>query len=134
MGNIKSICNEVFGEDIFVSILGVENNPKGRKNNAFVAESFEYCLIYAKKTFIYQGLQTNSKKKFFVGMKSDSDKRQTFVDAYGEFRQSKRQVSRSNKSNALCKDSKAERYFTIYYKASPEQMILLNEYDSVADV
>lgn len=133
-GNMKAICNEVFGEDNFVSILGVENNPKGRKNNAFVAESFEYCLIYAKnKAYIYRWMQSNSRKKFFSGMESDSDKRQTFIDEYGEFKQSKRQVSGCNKSNALCKDSKAERCFTIYYKASPEQMILLDEYDAIAD-
>ena len=133
-GNMKAICNEVFGEDNFISILGVENNPKGRKNNAFVAESFEYCLIYAKnKAYIYQWMQSKSRKKFFAGMESDSDKRQTFTDEYGEFKQSKRQVSGCNKSNALCKDSKAERCFTIYYKTSPEQMVLLDEYERNSD-
>lgn len=132
--HIKVICNQIYGENNFISVLAVENNPKGRKNNAFVAESFEYCLVYAKKkTHIYQSMQAKFQKKFFVGMQGDTDKRQVFVDEYGEFRQSKRQVSGCNKSNALCKDSKAERCFTIYYKSSPEQMVLLDEYDSVSD-
>lgn len=134
LGNMKAICNEVFGENNFVSILGVENNPKGRKNNAFVAESYEYCIIYAKnKPYIYQLLQTLSRKKFFTGMENDSDKRPVFVDKYGEFRQSKRQVSGCNKSNPLCKDSKIDRCFTVYYRKDPEEMVLLDEYDTSRD-
>lgn len=29
--NLKKICNEVFGEQNFIGVLSVENNPKGRK-------------------------------------------------------------------------------------------------------
>ena len=132
--NMLKICNEVMGRDNFISIFAVENNPKGRKNNAFIAESFEFCLIYAKnKAYIYQQLQTKAQKKFFSGVENDSDKRQCFIDEYGVFKQSKRQVSGCNKSNALCKNSKSDRCFTIYHKTSPEQMVLLDEYDPISD-
>ena len=46
--NLKKICCELFGQDNFIGILSVENNPKGRKNSAFISVSSEYCLIFAK--------------------------------------------------------------------------------------
>ena len=45
---LKLLCDKVFGENNFVSMLSIENNPKGRKNSNFVSISNEYCLIYAK--------------------------------------------------------------------------------------
>ena len=46
--NLKKICCEVFGQDNFIGMLSVENNPKGRKNSAFISVSSEYCFIFAK--------------------------------------------------------------------------------------
>lgn len=46
--NLKLLCDNVFGEENFISMLSVENNPKGRKNSSFVSVSNEYCVIYAK--------------------------------------------------------------------------------------
>lgn len=46
--NLKKLCNEVFGQDNFIGMLSVENNPKGRKNSAFISVSSEYCLIFAR--------------------------------------------------------------------------------------
>ena len=45
---LKILCDEVFGEENFVSLLSIENNPKGRKNQQFVSICNDYCLIYAK--------------------------------------------------------------------------------------
>ena len=33
--NLKKMSDEIFGEDNFVALLSVENNPKGRKNSNF---------------------------------------------------------------------------------------------------
>ena len=46
--NLKKICCEVLGQENFIGMLSVENNPKGRKNSAFISVSSEYCLIFAK--------------------------------------------------------------------------------------
>lgn len=54
--NLKKICNEIFGQDNFIGMLSVENNPKGRKNSAFISVSSEYCLIFAK----------NKEKAYFI--------------------------------------------------------------------
>lgn len=34
--NLRLLCDEIFGEDNFVALVAVENNPKGRKNSDFV--------------------------------------------------------------------------------------------------
>lgn len=48
IAQLCEIGDEVFGESNFVGILSVENNPKGRKNSAFISVNSEYCVIYAK--------------------------------------------------------------------------------------
>ena len=133
--NLKMICDEVFGGRNFISTLAVENNPKGRKNNAFIAESYEYCLIYAKnKSYIYDSLSKSDAKKFFKGVPNTEDTRKTLTDRYGEFKQSKRQVSGTGKSNTWARISNPDRCFTIYYKdGDAEKMELLDEYDKLND-
>ena len=133
--NLKKICNEVLGEHNFISTLAVENNPKGRKNNAFVAESYEYCLLYAKnQSYIYECLSRSGIKKFFRGVTNENDTRKILVDKYGEFKQSKRQVSGIGKSNVWARISNLDRCFTIYYKdGDDEKMELLDEYESSVD-
>ena len=134
--NLKLLCDDVFGEENFIAQLAVENNPKGRKNNIFIAESYEYCIMYAKNmNAIYAGLAQPGKKYFLGINKPQLNKGSQQRDKYGEFQQSKRQVSGRNKSNPLCKDSKNERCFTIYHfeDNEKEDMILLNEYDCVND-
>ena len=133
--NLKIVCDEILGAHNFISTLAVENNPKGRKNNAFIAESYEYCLIYAKnKTYIYETLSKSDSKKFFKGVPNTDDVRKTLTDKYGEFKQSKRQVSGVGKSNAWARVSNPDRCFTIYYKdGEEEKMELLDEYDNISD-
>lgn len=133
--NLKMICDEVFGGRNFISTLTVENNPKGRKNNAFIAESYEYCLIYAKnKSYIYDSLSKADAKKFFKGVPNTEDTRKALTDRYGEFKQSRRQVSGTGKSNAWARISNPDRCFTIYYKdGDEEKMELLDEYDKLND-
>ena len=53
---LKLLCNEVFGENNFLTQFIVENNPKGRKNSNFASVTSEYCISYAK----------NSEKAYFV--------------------------------------------------------------------
>lgn len=130
--NLKKICDEVFGEDNFITNFAIENNPKGRKNNAFVSESYEYCLLYAKSArYIYDNLK--NKGKFFNGLENNNDNRVILYDEIGEFRQSKRQVCGTNKSSQLASASKKERCFTIYFSKNLNNMKLLDEYDEKID-
>ena len=46
--NLGEICDEVFGSQNFVSKIIVQNNPRGRQSDSFVATVHEYLLCYAK--------------------------------------------------------------------------------------
>ncbi|SFV66838.1 Type III restriction-modification system methylation subunit [hydrothermal vent metagenome] len=48
VSQLKLLCDEVFGEENFVSIISNVNNPKGRSDDGFIATSHEYGLIYKK--------------------------------------------------------------------------------------
>lgn len=132
--NLKQICDEIFGEENFITIFAVENNPQGRKNSAFVSESYEHCLVYTKnKQYIRSKLVEKNLKKYFNGIQIGSDKRQVLKDKYGEFRQSKRQVCGANNSNALAMNSNSDRCFVIYYNKVKNKMELLDEYEEKKD-
>ena len=45
---LKVLCDEIFGEENFIALLSITNNPKGRKNQQYVSGCNDYCLIYSK--------------------------------------------------------------------------------------
>lgn len=130
--NLKILLDDIFGRKNHITTFAVENNPKGRKNNAFVSEGYEYCLLYCKnRDAIMQ--QYNGRVFNDVLNEEKADIRNLLYDKYGSFKQSKRQVSGSNKSNALCSTSKPDRCFTIYYNNETEDLLFLDEYDKIKD-
>lgn len=130
--NLKILLDDIFGRKNHITTFAVENNPKGRKNNAFVSEGYEYCLLYCKnREAIMQ--QYNGRVFNDVLNEEKADIRNLLYDKYGSFKQSKRQVSGSNKSNALCSTSKPDRCFTIYYNNETEDLLFLDEYDKIKD-
>jgi len=48
VAQLRLLCDEVFGEDNFVSQIANINNPKGRSDDGYIATSHEYGLIYKK--------------------------------------------------------------------------------------
>ena len=47
--NLKILCDEIFGEQNFVSAITVKNNPRGRQSNTSIAPVHDYILnIYRK--------------------------------------------------------------------------------------
>ncbi len=48
IGNLISLCNEVFGENNRFGIIVVRNNPRGRRLGTELAVEHEYLVIYAK--------------------------------------------------------------------------------------
>ncbi|PUD23317.1 site-specific DNA-methyltransferase, partial [Helicobacter pylori] len=45
---LKLLCDEIFGEGNFCSLLSVVDNLKGNNNTDGIVNTHEYCLIYAK--------------------------------------------------------------------------------------
>ncbi|MEG3270335.1 site-specific DNA-methyltransferase [Streptococcus suis] len=50
--NLKAICDEIFGEENFVSKIAVINNPKGRSDQKNIASAHEYLFIYQKSELV----------------------------------------------------------------------------------
>lgn len=48
VSNLKTICDEIFGEDNFLRCIANINNPKGRSDEQNFATSHEYILVYQK--------------------------------------------------------------------------------------
>jgi adenine-specific DNA-methyltransferase len=46
--NLRTICNDIFGEDCFVAALTVLCNPKGRSQDKYFATNHEYIVVYSK--------------------------------------------------------------------------------------
>jgi adenine-specific DNA-methyltransferase len=46
--NLRSICNDIFGEDCFVAVLTVLCNPKGRSQDKYFATNHDYVVVYSK--------------------------------------------------------------------------------------
>lgn len=48
VGNLRAICDEIFGESNFVADLTVVNNLKGRNDKKYIARANERLLMYVK--------------------------------------------------------------------------------------
>ncbi len=47
--NLRKVCDEVFGEENFISIVSVTSNPRGRQSDTFLATVNDFLLIYCKE-------------------------------------------------------------------------------------
>lgn len=56
LSNLRTLANEVFGEENFVATVTVVNNMKGRNDKKHVAACHEYVVIYAGPAFVSNGL------------------------------------------------------------------------------
>ena len=116
--NLKKIGDEIFGESNFVGILSVENNPKGRKNSAFVSVSSEYCVIYAKSKTDAHFVENIPKKA--TDMTKDEDG--NFVHGSG-----KRVLVGENSFNKVVTKFDSDKNYSIYYRASDRSLIIAKE-------
>jgi len=48
LNNLRSILNDIFGEECFVALLSILCNPKGRSQDKFFATNNEFVLVYSK--------------------------------------------------------------------------------------
>jgi adenine-specific DNA-methyltransferase len=116
--NLKKICSEVFGQDNFVGMLSVENNPKGRKNSAFISVSSEYCLIFAK----------DKSKSYFVENvpKKASD---MALDENGRYvhNSGKRVLVGENSFNNVVTVPTSDKNYSVYFRESDYQVVLRKE-------
>lgn len=115
--NLKKICSEIFGETNFVGCLSVENNPKGRKNSAFISVSSEYCLIYAKSISNAYFIENVPKKA--SDMCQDENGR--YVHNSG-----KRVLVGENGFNDFVQDTLSSKNYVVYYRKSDNDFVIEN--------
>jgi len=64
VGNLREICDEIFGGDNFVSEIVVINNIAGRSDSKHIAKAHEYALLYQKSdAFISYGLPLSEEQR-----------------------------------------------------------------------
>ena len=122
--NLRKICDEIFGEENFVGNLSVENNPKGRKNSAFISVSSEYCSIYAKNKENAHFIENVPKKA--SDMTEDEDG--NFVHGSG-----KRVLVGENSFNKYVSNVNSDKNYSVYYRAQDRQLVVKKEEYDVID-
>ncbi|MFS1203503.1 MULTISPECIES: site-specific DNA-methyltransferase [Enterococcus] len=116
--NLKLLCDDVFGEENFISTLTVENNPKGRKNSSYVSVSSEFCVCYCKNKGI--GAFVENIPKNVSDMTLDEDGK--YVHNSG-----KRVLVGENKFNNVVTNLNSDKHYTVYYHRDNNDMILKKE-------
>lgn len=116
--NLKKLCDEVFGGSNYISLISVENNPKGRKNSKFISVSNDYCLIYAKNK--EQSCFVENIPKSIDDMKEDDDG--NFIHKSG-----KRVLVGENGFNKEVRDLSSEKHYSVYYQSKDKKIVFKNE-------
>lgn len=122
--NLKKICDEIFLAKNFVSMLSVENNPKGRKNSAFISVSSEHCLIFAKNRF----------KSYFVE-NVPKESRQMSLDEEGQYvhNSGKRVLVGENNSNKTVTAPNSKKNYSVYFRKIDYSILLRKELYGATD-
>jgi adenine-specific DNA-methyltransferase len=63
LGHLRSVANEIFGEENFVATITVVNNMKGRNDKKHVAACHEYVVVYSGQDFVSNGLPLTEEQR-----------------------------------------------------------------------
>lgn len=61
--NLRTLANEIFGEENFVAAVSVVNNMKGRNDKKHVAACHEYVVVYSGPAFVSNGLPLTEEQR-----------------------------------------------------------------------
>ncbi len=122
--NLRKICDDIFGEDNFIGILSVENNPKGRKNSAFVSVSSEYCVMYAKHKESSHFIENVPKKASDMTQDEDGN----YVHGSG-----KRVLVGENSFNNCVSKIDSDKNYSVYYRSKDRQLVIKKEDYGIVD-
>lgn len=120
LANLRLLCDSVFGEQNFIAILSIENNPKGRKNSNYVSVSNDYCLIYGRN--INEGYFVENIPKDIKDLARDEEG--NYVHNSG-----KRVLVGENNFNSNVIDFSSDKHYTVYHNSEKKQIIIRKEID-----
>jgi adenine-specific DNA-methyltransferase len=118
MYNLKKLMDYIFGDENYVGIFTVENNPKGRKNSKFISVSNDFCLVYAQNL---DHAEFNS-----VMPKPASDMEE---DENGNFvrKSGKRVLVGENTLNPFVKNFNSGKHYSVYFNKSTNDLLAVKE-------
>jgi adenine-specific DNA-methyltransferase len=73
--HLRSLMNDILGEDRFVSLIAVVNNLKGRNDRQHIATAHEYMLMYAGREFQSYGVPLTERMKERFGESDEQGER-----------------------------------------------------------
>lgn len=115
MVRLRLLCDEVFGEENFISEICVVNNIAGRSDSKNIAIAHEYVLMYQKSdAYLSKGIPLNEEQQ----------KEYSSSDENGQYR---KQGLRKRGSNSKRED-RPNMYYPIYYDIH-DNKISLEEFD-----
>lgn len=110
--NLGEICDEVFGSQNFVSKIIVQNNPRGRQSDSFVATVHEYLLCYAK----------DSTKCLVNGMPLTEDQKDEYC--YSDGNGAYRLLGLRQRGVASLREDRPDMFFPIYVDPTTQEVSL----------
>jgi adenine-specific DNA-methyltransferase len=63
LNHLRSLANEIFGEENFIANISVVNNMKGRNDKKHIAACHEYVVVYAAPSFVSNGLPLTEEQR-----------------------------------------------------------------------
>lgn len=118
--HLKLILDEIFGEENFIATLTVENNPKGRKNSAFIATSSEFVEVYAKH---------KSSARFVKNIPKAASEMRTDENGHFIHGSGKRVLVGENGYNRAVKDFNSPKHYSVYRHPVSGILITRREYE-----
>lgn len=116
--HLKVLCDEIFGQDNFVGMFAVENNPKGRKNSNFISTSNDYCLAYAQNALV--GFFVENIPKDIKDLAQDEEG--NYVHNSG-----KRVLVGKNEFNENVVDFDSDKHYSVYYNRAINEIKIRKE-------
>ena len=110
--NLGEICDEVFGSQNFVSKIIVQNNPRGRQSDSFVATVHEYLLCYAK----------DSTKCLINGTPLTEDQKAEYC--YSDGNGAYRLLGLRQRGVASLREDRPDMFFPIYVDPTTQEVSL----------
>jgi len=115
--NLKLLMDDIFGENNFVAMLSVENNPKGRKNSKYISVSNDYCLIYARNKEEDLSYFIENVPKNINDLTEDEDG--NYVHNSG-----KRVLVGENNFNKMVENFNSPKHYSVYHNVNNKDVII----------
>jgi len=110
--NLRKICEEVFGASNFVSEIIIQNNPRGRQSDRFIATAHEYLLCFCKNSMscVLNGLPLSEEQKAEY----------SFSDEKGPYRL----LGLRQRGVASLREDRPDMFFPIYVNPKTQEVSL----------